>query len=77
MTDESQNLEKTASKRSFWPGIGFLIAAGVAKAIGMTLLESAGGQRAANIAGTTDVIMAVLGLIGIILLVSTAISRSR
>ena len=92
VADESQDQPRTAAKRSFWPGIGFLIAAGAAKVVGMAMSESAVGsarssgsffgagqqlQRAANIEGTTTVIMLVLGLIGIILLIRTAMSRSR
>ena len=92
MADEPQDQSAVVRRRSYWPGIGCLVAAGIAKAVGTALYESAvtsarssssflgSGQRlqqAANIEVATDAVVLILGFIGVVLLICTAVSRSR
>jgi len=92
MTEELQDQELMRVRPSFWPGIVCLAASAATKAIGVAMAEaamdsasisgsflSAGRdlQRAANIEGTSDLVMIVLGLVGIILIVRATVSRSH
>lgn len=90
MAEELQNQSSMTEKRSFWPGILFLAAAAATKMIGSAMAEAvfatadvpgsflnAGQdlQQAASIEGKTDVVMIILGVIGIIQLIRAAASR--
>jgi uncharacterized membrane protein len=88
--DDSQTPPKD-SLPSYWPGLGFLIAAVVANIIGRaiagSIANSVSGQfsygvidaanRATRTRGSFDILMVVLGIIGIILLVRAFLARSK
>lgn len=91
MSNELQDKPDTSKRPSFGTGVIFLVAAAVIKIIGMVMAASAVGsarssgsffgagshlQRAANISGTTEVLMVLFGLIGIVLLIRAAVKRS-
>jgi len=92
LVNESQHPVQAARNPSYLPGVGFLVAAVLAMVIGeimsQSVVEAAQGsktffgagvqlQTAANIEGVSAAIMGVFGLIGIMLLINTAIKRSR
>lgn len=92
LVNESHNLAQDSRNPSYLPGVGFLVAAVLAMIIGEIMsqlaVEAAQGsktffgagvrlQTAANIEGVSTAVVGVLGLIGIILLINTAIKRSR
>lgn len=91
MAHELQDNRPAQAGRSYAPGIVFLVAAGVAKAIGVAMsgsvAESARSSRgweamdkyssAAYIEGTTEVAVMILGLTGIVLLIRAAMSRVK
>ncbi|MBN2450748.1 MAG: sodium/solute symporter [Lentisphaeria bacterium] len=79
-------------RKSFWPGMVCLTAAGMAKVFGTVLAEGfaqsarrsgsfpgagQGLDQAAGIAGAATVAMLVFGVIGVLLLIDTAVSRAR
>lgn len=91
MTKLPQDQESIGVRPPFWPGVVCLLASALTKVIGEAMAEAAMDsasisgsflnagrdlQRAANIEGTTDLVMIALGLVGIILIVRATVSRS-